>query len=161
MGVGRMSRPKTGADPHPPTHTHTLPTPLGLLPDTACRRPSGHAGCHLAMQEASASCPIHLSSALHSGPITIKGPTCSCHLARMDRGPGWGHWGMGRERICIRRMGSNLLGTPGIRKAWKGTDWGLDSGWTLEVEGPQLEARVLDLWLWARLAISMARLFTP
>lgn len=116
-----MSRPKTGADPHPPTHTH----PPTQLPWDCCqtqlaRGPQDTRGVTWQMQEASASCPIHLSSARHSGPVTIKGPTLQLPLGQDGQRAWLGSLGNGQERIYIRRMGSNLTGDPRDQEGLEG-----------------------------------------
>lgn len=72
------------------------------------------------------------------GPITIKVHTLQLPLVRWTEGLA-GSLGNGQERICIRRMGSNLTGDPGIRKGLEGDRLGTGLRMDLEVKKVQLE----------------------
>lgn len=96
-----------GAIPTPHTHTHALTQ----LPWDCCQTqlaggPQDTRGVTWQMHKASASCPIHLSSAHHSGPITFKGHSLQLPLGQNGRRARLGSPGNGQERICIHRMGS-------------------------------------------------------
>lgn len=102
-----MSPPRQGGNTHPPhTHTPAHPTPLGLLPDTACRRPSGHAGCHLANAQGFGQL---------SHPPLFRSPLRTHNLQRsLPAAATWPEWTEGPVGVTRKWAGEDLYSWDGF-----------------------------------------------